>query len=82
MFSRSKQLDTTKAIRLKLGRVLALGLEFTVASDLLSTAVVPTQQDISNLGAIVLLRTRLNYFLEREIKGEQRRSSNQLRQKK
>jgi uncharacterized membrane protein len=36
-------------------------------NDILHTAVVPTRQDILNLGAIVLLRTLLNYFLEREI---------------
>ncbi len=73
LFSHSRQhLDATEAIRLQLGRVLALGLEFTVASDILRTAVAPTRQDILNLGAIVLLRTLLNYFLEREIRqGEQ-----------
>ena len=75
LFSRSKQhFDSTEEIRIKLGRVLALGLEFTVASDILRTAVAPTRQDILNLGAIVLLRNLLNYFLEREIsQGEQRR---------
>lgn len=67
--------DSTEMIRLKLGRVLTLGLEFTVASDILRTAVAPTRQDILNLGAIVLLRTLLNYFLEREVQqGKQRRS--------
>lgn len=59
--------QSTESIRLQLGRVLTLGLEFTVASDILRTAVAPTRQDILNLGAIVLLRTLLNYFLEREI---------------
>jgi uncharacterized membrane protein len=75
LFVRSRQnFDATEGIRLQLGRVLALGLEFTVASDILRTAVAPTRQDILNLGAIVLLRTLLNYFLEREIQqGEQRR---------
>jgi uncharacterized membrane protein len=67
LFSRRQHFDATESIRLKLGRVLALGLEFTVASDILRTAVAPTRQDILNLGAIVLLRTLLNYFLEREI---------------
>jgi uncharacterized membrane protein len=72
LFSRRQQFDDTEVIRLQLGRVLALGLEFTVASDILRTAVAPTRQDILNLGAIVLLRTLLNYFLEREIRqGEQ-----------
>lgn len=81
LFSRSRQhLDSTELIRLQLGRVLALGLEFTVASDILRTAVAPTRQDILNLGAIVLLRTLLNYFLEREIQqGEQSRLAAQER---
>ncbi len=69
VLSRSRQhYDSTELIRLKLGRVLTLGLEFTVASDILRTAVAPTRQDILNLGAIVLLRTLLNYFLEQEIR--------------
>ncbi len=76
LFSRRQHFNSTEVIRLRLGRVLALGLEFTVASDILRTAVAPTRQDILNLGAIVLLRTLLNYFLEREIQqGEQRRSA-------
>jgi uncharacterized membrane protein len=74
LFSHRQHFDFTEVIRLQLGRVLALGLEFTVASDILRTAVAPTRQDISNLAAIVLLRTLLNYFLEREIRqGEQGR---------
>ncbi|MGB5960968.1 MAG: DUF1622 domain-containing protein [Coleofasciculaceae cyanobacterium] len=79
LVSRSrKHVDATEEIRLKLGRVLTLGLEFTVASDILRTAVAPTRQDILNLGAIVLLRTLLNYFLEREIRqGEQNRRANE-----
>ena len=69
------QLEFIESIRLKLGRMLALGLEFTIASDILRTAVAPTRQDIMNLAAIVLLRTLLNFFLEREIRlGETRRS--------
>lgn len=79
LFNRSKfHFDSTEGIRLQLGRVLALGLEFTVASDILRTAVAPSRQDILSLGEIVLLRTLLNYFLEREIQqGEQRRTPQQ-----
>lgn len=80
LFSRRHHFDATESIRLQLGRVLTLGLEFTVASDILRTAVAPTRQDILNLGAIVLLRTLLNYFLEQEIQqGEQRRLAEQER---
>ncbi len=68
LFSRSVvESSATEGIRLRLGRVLTLGLEFTVASDILRTAVAPTRRDILNLGAIVLLRTLLNYFLAQEI---------------
>ncbi|HEY9907769.1 MAG TPA: DUF1622 domain-containing protein [Thermosynechococcaceae cyanobacterium] len=82
IFLRSRQyVDSTETIRLQLGRGLTLGLEFTVASDILRTAVAPTRQDILNLGAIVLLRTLLNYFLEQEIRqGEESRSSEQSRE--
>jgi uncharacterized membrane protein len=56
-----------KAIQLGLGRTLALGLEFLIAGDILRTAVAPTQHQILRLGAIVLLRTLMNYFLEHEM---------------
>lgn len=82
LFMRRRHIDFTEVIRLQLGRSLALGLEFAVASDILRTAVAPTRKDIVNLGAIVLLRTLLNYFLEREIKqGEQSRSDQTTLQK-
>jgi uncharacterized membrane protein len=75
LFLRRQHIDATEKIRFQLGRGLALGLEFTVASDILRTAIAPTRQDILNLGAIVLLRTLLNYFLEREIRQGERSSS-------
>ncbi len=68
-----RAVHSMEAIRLKLGRALALGLEFTIASDILRTAVAPTPGDIMNLAAIIILRTLLNYFLEQEIRvGEER----------
>ena len=61
-------MDDIGAIRLRLGRVLTLGLELTLASDVLQTAFAPTRAEILTLGAVVLLRTLLNLFLEREIR--------------
>jgi uncharacterized membrane protein len=61
-------INTVETVRLTMGRKLVLGLEFTLASDILRTTVAPTRQEIVNLAAIVLLRTLLNYFLEREIR--------------
>ena len=57
-------------VRLRLGRYLALGLEFQLASDVLSTAVAPTFEEIGKLAAIATIRTALNYFLSKEIEKE------------
>lgn len=54
-------------VRLQLGRWLSLALEFELAADILRTAIAPTWDEIGKLAAIVVLRTLLNYFLEREI---------------
>jgi len=58
-------------IRLGLGRWLALGLEFALAADILRTAVAPSWREIGQLAAIAVLRTALNFFLEREIRREE-----------
>lgn len=54
-------------IRLNLGRWLALALEFTLAADVLKTAVAPSWDDIGKLAAIATLRTALNFFLQKEV---------------
>lgn len=62
-----RRLDPRENIRLKLGRWLALALEFQLAADILKTAVAPTWDDIGKVAAIIVLRTLLNFFLAREI---------------
>lgn len=57
-------------VRLDLGRMLALGLEFQLAGDILRTAVAPTLREIAELAAVAAIRTALNYFLAKEIKTE------------
>jgi len=54
-------------VRLGFARWLALALEFELAADILRTAVAPTWNEIGQLAAIVILRTALNYFLQKEI---------------
>ncbi len=65
-------LDPRENIRLKLGRWLALALEFQLAADILKTAVAPTWDDIGQVAAIIALRTLLNFFLAREIENAER----------
>jgi len=57
-------------VRLDVGRFLALGLEFQLASDLLRTAVAPSFEEIGKLAAVAAIRTALNFFLGREIRDE------------
>ena len=65
-------------VRLGLGAWLALALEFELAADILRTAIAPTWNEIGQLAAIIVLRTTLNYFLQREIdKAAERRSDAQ-----
>ncbi len=59
-------------VRLTLGRFLALGLEFQLASDVLRTAVAPSFRELGQLAAVAAIRTALNYFLSREIAEERR----------
>ena len=58
-----------EVIRLQLGKWLALALEFTVAADILRTAVAPTWDDLGKLAAIVLIRTGLNFVLHPAVEG-------------
>jgi uncharacterized membrane protein len=62
--------DRFSSVRLLLGRFLALGLEFQLASDLLRTAVAPSFDQIGKLAAVAAIRTVLNFFLARELKEE------------
>ena len=56
-----------KDIWRRFGTWLLLGLEFALAADIISSVVSPTWEDIGQLGAIAVIRTFLNYFLERDL---------------
>ncbi len=67
---RTRRAQEFTPVRLDVGRFLALGLEFQLASDLLRTAVAPSFQEIGKLAAVAAIRTALNFFLSREIRDE------------
>lgn len=54
-------------IRLNLGRVLILGLEFIVAADLIGTTTTPDYYSVGILAIIVTIRTVLSFTLNREL---------------
>ncbi|AFZ31975.1 protein of unknown function DUF1622 [Gloeocapsa sp. PCC 7428] len=49
--------------RLEMGYSFSLGLSFLVGASILKTIIAPTWDDIGKLGAIILIRTVLNYLL-------------------
>ena len=58
---------------------LLLGLEFELAADIISSVVSPTWQDLGELGAIApVIRTFLNYFLERDLESAERGEAERL----
>jgi uncharacterized membrane protein len=56
-----------KAIWRRYGMWLLLGLEFELAADIIGSVLSPTWQEVGKLGAIAVIRTFLNYFLERDL---------------
>ncbi|HEX4045317.1 MAG TPA: DUF1622 domain-containing protein [Gammaproteobacteria bacterium] len=68
-FLLSGPLDTANVntIRLNLGRVLILGLEFIIAADLIGTTTTPDYYAVGLLAIIVLVRTVLSFSINREL---------------
>ena len=56
-----------KLIWRNFGMWLLLALEFELAADIVRTAIAPTWEDLGQLAAIAVIRTFLNYFLERDV---------------
>ena len=56
-----------ETLRVQFGSSVAVALELLLGADVLATAVSPSWNDIGKLAAIAVLRTALNYFLEKEL---------------
>ena len=54
-------------VRHDIGFHLLVGLEFLIAADIIRTVVRPTLEELAILGAIVVIRTVIGYFLGKEI---------------
>lgn len=54
-------------LRHHLGSYLLLGLEFLIAADVVHTVHKPSLNELAILGSIVVIRTILNIFLNREL---------------
>jgi len=56
-----------KALWRRFGMWLLLGLECELAADIIGSVISPSWQDIGELGAIAVIRTFLNYFIEKDL---------------
>ena len=68
-----------KAIWRRFGVWLLLGLEFALAADIIGSVVSPSWKDIGELGAIAVIRTFLNYFLERDLESAEKAGERAIR---
>lgn len=67
-FLKSKNGLSAMDARVIFGSSVAVSLELLLGADVLATAVAPSWDDIGKLAAIAILRTGLNFFLEKELK--------------
>src|SRR5262245_56297704 len=61
-----KPFQNRKAVFLQLGVWLILGLEFELGADIIRSAIAPTWEQLGQLAIIAVVRTFLNYFLEKD----------------
>jgi uncharacterized membrane protein len=67
VFGRTAVLGRRKEIWLRFAMWLVLGLEFELAADVVRTVIAPSWDELGRLGAIAVIRTFLNYFLEKDL---------------
>lgn len=63
----SDHADQSTTLRHSFGADLLLGLEFLIAAEILHTLIKPDIESLIVLGAIVVIRTVISYFLGRGI---------------
>jgi uncharacterized membrane protein len=67
MLFKSPREGRRKAVWARFGVWLLLSLEFQLGADIIRTAISPTWTQIGQLGAIAVIRTFLNHFLEEDL---------------
>lgn len=57
----------SRTVWIRYGRWLVAGLTFQLSADIMQTSITPSWRDIGQLAAIAVVRTFLNFFLERDL---------------
>ncbi len=66
--TRRETTQTNNFIKAFFGSYVLLSLEILIAADIMESILKPTLVDIARLGAIVIIRTLISYFLNQEVK--------------
>lgn len=65
--SRDPEGKDRRQVWLTYARWLVAGLTFQLGADIIESSIAPTWESIGQLGAIAVIRTFLEYFLERDL---------------
>jgi uncharacterized membrane protein len=67
MLSPSATNHQRREVWMRYSQWLIYGLTFQLAADIIETEIAPSWNEIGQLGVIAVIRTFLNYFLERDM---------------
>jgi uncharacterized membrane protein len=79
IFSSSATGHQFRGVYVQYARWLVGGLTFQLAADILETSIAPTWDEIGRVGAIAVIRTFLNFFLERDLAEVEKREGESQR---
>ncbi len=65
---RSEGLDC-RSVWLRFSRLLVGALTFQLAADIIETSISTTWESLGRIAIIAVIRTFLNYFLEKDVRG-------------
>lgn len=68
VLTRESQLIPISHIRASIGEKTALGLDFFLAGDIIQTIMVPSWESLAILGGIVVIRTVIAFFLNKDLR--------------
>ncbi|MBE7379921.1 MAG: DUF1622 domain-containing protein [Leptolyngbya sp. SIO1E4] len=78
---RNREAFPFNQVRLRFGSWLALALECQLGADVLATTVAPTLEALGKLAIVALIRTFLNFFLNKELEAELKFENQRYEQK-
>lgn len=67
VFSSDERGYSRRDVWMRYARWLVAGLTFQLAADIIETAIAPSWEKIGKLAAIAVIRTFLDFFLEKDL---------------